>query len=479
MKFTLPLSHGDVPFLLTEKDKARSSDNWAWSFLRLNPYYRHDFNLVLARPDVQPHLLEAKRLILRFRMKTLPDEYTSIRHPMSLPPLPTELQKAVADLDSRYFMFNGEPLSPPRKQFSSEPATLQGWLNKQGGIANIAHLDIRDIDPARDYGIESWVHPDIQTLEELPSRDSWFHFINEPVWSAGTWALRPSNVLRTRIAESGRKVTVGLDRAVVVKEITERRPPDFLGETVKLVPGRPLPLSYGSTRSTELHFLICLDGYVEPQLNAVRPIADDLKALHREYFPKAIAKGSFRDFTPIIENPHDPATPRNRARNGLFNSVAQAPTRVRKNWRAITIDVAAPIVEQFTLLNKQLLAIQKSIERDLTFPLRKREGRSGEGHWLKKDLCVLELRFYGCGDEEGRPSAMAMARAFYDEDDPLYRVIRDESTVQKPTVLTGGNNAMNAYHPMLHVVKEALENAQNLALGWYEYIAWSGVNTKD
>ena len=142
MQFTLPLvENSHYPFQLTEEEKGRSNDNWAWSFLRLNPYYRHDFNLVLARPDVQPHLDDARRLIFRFRMKTLPAEYASIRHPVSLPTLPTEFAKAVAELDSRYFMFNGEPLCPTGKRFSSEPATLQGCLNKQAGLATIAHMD--------------------------------------------------------------------------------------------------------------------------------------------------------------------------------------------------------------------------------------------------------------------------------------------------------------------------------------------------
>ncbi len=480
MQFTLPLDeNNNYPFRLTVEDKGRSNDNWAWSFLRLNPYYRHDFNVVLARPDVQPHLDEAKRLIFRFRMKTLPDEYASIRHPMSLPTLPTELPKAVADLDSRYFILDGEPLCPPREQFSSDPATLQGWLNQQGGIANIARLDIRDIDAPRDYGIAAWVHPDQQTLEELPPGCSWFHFINEPVWSVGTWALRPSNVPRMHTTASGREIMVGTEeRTVIVKEVTERLAPDF-GEAVRqLVVGRPIPLMYGSKKSTELYFLICLDGYIEPQVNAVRPIANDLKALHRAYFPKAIARGSLPDFVPIIENPHDPATQLTAPLSGLFKSLTQAPTRNRKHWRAITIDVAAPMVEQIDYLTKRLLEIQDSIAAQLTFPLRKRTGRTDGDHWLKKNLSVLELYFYGFDGDSVRPSLLAMTRAFYDEDDPMYHSIRGKSTTQRSEKSLIGASELHADHPKLEVIKEALANAQDLARGWYEFVAWPGTHSK-
>jgi hypothetical protein len=480
MQFTLPLAeNNNYPFRLTEDDKGRSNDNWAWSFLRLNPYYRHDFNLVLTQPDVQPHLDEAKRLIFRFRMKTLPAEYASIRHPTALLTLPTELPKAVADLDSRYFMFNGEPLAPPRKHFSSEPATLQGWLNKQGGIANIAHLNIRDIDAPRDYGIAAWVHPDKQTLEELPPDASWFHFINEPVWSVGTWALRPSNVLRMHTTASGRKIMVGTEeRTVVVKEVTERHAPDFEGTVKQLVVGRPIPLMYGSKKSTVLYFLICLDGYIETQLKSVRPIADDLKALHRAYFPKAIARGSLPNFVPIIENPHDPSTQLTAPLSGLFKSLTQAPTRNRRHWRAITIDVAAPMVEQFDYVTDRLLEVQDTLAAQLTFPLRKRTGRTDGDHWLKKNLSVLELYFNGFDGESLRPSLLAMTRAFYDEDDPMYLAIRGKSTAQSSEKSWIGASALHADHPKLEVIKEALANAQDLALGWYEFVAWPGTHSK-
>lgn len=479
MQFTLPLDeNNNYPFRLTNEDKRRSNDNWAWSFLRLNPYYRHDYNLVLAQSDVQPHLDEARRLISLFQMQPLPAEYTSIRPLMSLPIPPTELPKAVADLDSRYFMFNGEPLSPPRKQFSSEPATLQGWLNKQGGIANIARLDIRDIDAPRDYGIATWIHPDEQSLEELLPSDSWFHFINEPIWSAGTWALRPSSVQRTHVTSSGQRIIVGIEsHPVVVEQIAEIIGPDA-GAVKQLVRGRPIPAKFGSGRSTELYFLICLDGYIEPQLNLVRPIADELKALHRKYFPTAVARGSLPVFVPIIENPHDPSTQLKGTLKGLFDSLTRTPTRNRNNWRVITIDVAAPMVQQFKSLGNRLSEIQESLAERLSFPLRKRTRGVNGDHWLKKDLCVLELYYFGFDDESIHPSVLAMTRAFYDRGDPMYPLIRNGSVIQNSSRPRVRITSDSAEHPEIKVVEKALENAKALALGWYEFVAWLGADTK-
>lgn len=478
MQFTLPLAKGNYPFRLTEEDRARSSDNWAWSFLRLNPYYRHDYNLIVARPNVLPLLDEVERAINHFRMKTLPAEYSSIRRTGSIPALPTTLPKAVAALDSRYFMFNGEPLSPPPKHFSSEPATLQGWLNKQGGIANISRLDIRDIDAPRDYGIAAWMHPDKQTLEELPPGASWFHFINEPVWSAGTWALHPSNVQRVHTTTCGQKIIVGIEsHPVVVEQITERIWPEA-GTVKRLVPGRPIPPKFGSKRSTELYFLICLDGYIEPQLDAVEPIAEELKALHKKYFSTAVARLSLPDFVPTIQNPHDPATQLNGSLNGLFKSLTRTPTRNRNNWRAITIDVAAPLVEQFIFLKKRLIELQKSLAKELTFPLRKRTRGVNGDHWLKKDLCVLELYSFGFGDENEHPSVLAMTRAFYDKGDPMYRFVRNESAMQNSHPTSIRITSDSAEHPEIKVVVKALKNAKALALGWYELVAWLGAETK-
>lgn len=478
MKFTLPLANGNSPFQLTEEDKMRSSDNWAWSFLRLNPYYRHDFNLIKVRPKVQAHLDEAKLLISHFRMKKLPAEYSSIRHTSSLTSLPTELPKTVADLDSRYFMLDGEPLSLQRKQFNFEPETLQRWLTKHGGITGIAQLDVRDIDAPRDYGIATWIDPNIQALEQLPPGESWFHFINEPVWGAGTWALRPSNLQHTHVTAHGHEIIVGIaPHPVVVERITESFGLD--AETVKqLVPGYPVPPKFGSRRSTELYFLICLDGYIEPQLDAVRPIADKLKALHRQYFPKAVAKGSLPDFVPIIENPHDPTTQLNGTLKGLFNSLSRAPSRYRSNWRAITIDVAAPMVIQFKILEKRLTEIQKSLTGQLSFPLRKRTRGVDGDHWLKKDLCVLELHCFGFGDKNIHPSVLAMTRAFFDNSDPMYLLIRNGMAIQKSHYPAKRITSDSAEHPEIKVVVKALENAKTLSLGWYEFVAWLGADTK-
>jgi len=396
MKFTLPLADGNYPFLLTEKDEARSTDNWAWSFLRLNPYYRHDFELVRVRPGVHSHLDEARRLISHFRIKQLPPGSQPIWPPAYDLPLPTELPDAVANLDSRYFIADGKPIRRRHQQFAYVPATLQEWLNDHGGIASIAQLDIREFDAARDYGLSDWVHPDRQSLEDLEADQSWFHYINEPVWSAGTWALRPSNKPLIHIDSSGREITVGTQQQPeIVTKITVLKGADPEGTVKQLVVGQPLPLDYLSTKSTELHFLICLDGYVEPQLAAMRPIADDLKTLHQQYFPKAVAKGSNSNFVPIIKDPREITEQVPAILASMFRDLTQSPIKSRKNWRAITVDVAAPIVKQFEDLTKQLVEIQDSLADQLTFPLRKRIGRTGGDHWLKKNLSVLELYFYG------------------------------------------------------------------------------------
>jgi hypothetical protein len=480
MKFTLPLAKGNYPFRLTENDAPLNGDDWAWSFLRLNPFYRYDFKLVGAQRELRPRLDEARRLINLFRMKALPADSPVLRLPRSLPLLPTELPQVVADLDSRYFVLEDKPLFRPLRQFSVVPSTLQEWLNEHGGIADLARLDIREFDAPRDYGISAWMPPDNPTLDRLKPGESWFHLLNEPIWAAGTWALRPSNVPRIHIAATGQKAMVGTEtHTVVVKEKVEKRAPNFDVEiTHQLISGRPVPLRYGSEKSTELYFLICLDGYVGPQLDALLPIAKDLKALHRSYFPKAVARGTAKGFVPVIEDPLDLTAKMNCSLDALFTSLTRAPSRCRKNWRAVTIDVAAPMVEQFENLTDRLIKIQDSLSAQLTFPLRMREGRVNGDHWLKKSLCVLELYFQGCGDKNVHPSLLTMARAFYDEVDPIYPSLRGKQAMRLPVVSKAAKNAGNADHPKLEVVKEALENAQLLALGWYEFIACPGRSKK-
>jgi hypothetical protein len=487
MKLTCPPVTGAYPFKLTNEEQSRNNDNWAWSFLRLNPYYRHDFDLVRIRHGVQSHLDEARRLISHFRIKQLPPGSNPMRTPAYDFPLPTSLPDAIADLDSGYFIVDGKPIPPTLHQFVHVPTTLQEWLNNHGGIASIVQLDIREFDAPRDYGIADWIHPDRQSLEVLEAGQSWFHFINEPVWCAGTWALRPSNKPLIHIDSSGQKIIVGTEkRPEVTKEITVIQENDPEVTVKRLERGHPLPLNYHSTSSTELHFLICLDGNVEPQLAAVRPIADDLKALHGQYFHEAIAKGTCSNFVPIIKDPLDLDQQVHGILAGMFKDLTQSRIKSRKNWRAITIDVAAPMVKQFEDLKKQLIEIQDSVSGQLTFPLRKRVGRTSGDHWLKRNLSVLELYFYGFDNSDVNSSLLAMTRAFYDECDPLYLAIREETTEQSPKILLSETKALDADHPKLHLIKEALDNAKELSLAGYEFLGslnakkeCLGINTTD
>jgi len=71
-----------------------------------------------------------------------------------------------------------------------------------------------------------------------------------------------------------------------------------------------------------------------------------------------------------------------------------------------------------------------------------------------------------------------MARAFYDESDPLYRAIREESAEQSPKKLLNETKAFNADHPKFEVVREALDNAKELSLAGYEFLAIPRRNEK-
>lgn len=47
---TLKISDGSYPFSLSDEEEKLSADDWAWLFLRLNPLYRHDYDLQKNTP---------------------------------------------------------------------------------------------------------------------------------------------------------------------------------------------------------------------------------------------------------------------------------------------------------------------------------------------------------------------------------------------------------------------------------------------
>jgi hypothetical protein len=230
--------------------------------------------------------------------------------------------------------------------------------------------------------------------------------------------------------------------------------------------------------STEFHFLVCLDGYVKPQVDLIKPIAETFKSLHKKYHPASVARGKAWTGTPIIFDPEDKPINVSCPTVGAYLSMRRDPNLLRRHWRQVTIDVAGPLNQQFKAVLQSLDEEQIQLGGQLSFPVRRRVGNQltyGD-HWLKMALCVLELHALGMvKNAESWFSLETMDAAFYDWTSKVYWKIRGKpfSDVDVRALAEQVSASRASCNPPLNLskVRNALDNAKNLALGWHEFIA--------
>lgn len=462
--FTLPLHEGSYPFRLTEQEEALTMEDWAWLFLRLNPLYQHDYKLWNEREANWAQLT-----------KLCTDNG---RIPRGL---------TVDNLDSRYFTFDGTPLSGMSNYLQYQPIALAEYLNAYGGGELFERIRVREFDAPRDYGLGAWVDPEIRFLpalqraeaierglqqadeQGLPQGMSWFFNLNEPIWMPNTWALATPDPIFCDY-EKGQLVQVGSIGAAkrVLKMTTYRtNGVEHPALDLDIHPGNLLPLNGNGPLTTQLTFWICLDGYVKAQVDMAFHVAEELLALHKEYYPKAVQRGAPSAPVEIVSVPL-----RESAHQwGVDSFLGPAATRLRKNWYAVSLDVAAALPAQKLYAVKHLIREQKILGDALTFPVRSRARGEDDpfDNALKRALCVFELHKYGPGEDgEGSPlSLLAMNEAIYCEDRPTYYDLRN-LPVEKETAQRMGVSSHDG-HP--ERIREALGLGKGMVGGWYEFLA--------
>lgn len=343
--FSMPLSEGLYPFSLSEDEANLSLDNWAWRFLRLNPLYQHDYALWKNWAD------EWKDIPRRFTKNSpivfpRPQDLAIVVHGEGEPPPSPD---AVFHLDSRYFMVDGEPLGFRPEKWKYVPVSLGEYIRKSPRENLLSQIRIRDFDAPVDYGIGAWLDPALFLMPDLPLHKkvlnpSWFYHVNEPIWEAGSFAFRRPQVWIATL-EDGQKVGVGRrDTARETKNWTEFRFVESKRKpisTTTLKIGVPLPAASSALTSTQFRFLVCLEGYVRPQLATAFRLARDFFELHKKYHPRSVQRGAPAKSVELEELP-------NTSGNGmsLFSQLARPAVRQRKHWRVVTIDVAAALPKQ-------------------------------------------------------------------------------------------------------------------------------------
>lgn len=470
---TLPLAEKTYPFELSEAESRLKADGWAWLFLRLNPFYRHDYRLFVGAPEAAwLDLLKRRRqgnTVLQSNIGLLKyvrgDRSPRMGAAESSPGLSPEL----AGLDCRYFSINKQPLTGPLEGLKLKPLTLAEYLAESTDQDLLQKLTVRDFDAPRDYGIGAWHDPDVATLAELPEGCSWFFHATEPIWQANTWAIRKPRPIH-HVLPDGKKIQVGSDGHVF--EVNEMRvfhgAADSVGTLMMLSTHKPIPPTIDGHSSTKLEFLVSLDGYVKPQVARILPIAEKLKARHRQYFPSAVKRGAIESFVPTVFDPDGRPASEPPGLFDLLGRLRRDPSAMRRHWRHVCIDVAAPLVAQFKQLTKELESHQRALADQLVVSIRQREGRKGDGrnHWLKKALAAIELHLSG---GETPLSQASIARAFFDPADPNFWIARGSHP--PPTASTRPRSPLKEHDSGLAEAREAFECGRNIVLGWYEFVA--------
>lgn len=481
--FTLPLVEGSYPFSLTEEEKCFSLDEWAWLFLRLNPLYQHDFKLWSGREKNWGHLSNQypkNRLVV----PRLP-QITPLPEKSNIAPPAIVLPSEVGNLDSRYFTLDGDPLGNESGYLQYRAITLAEYLNEHRDAELLQRICVREFDAAKDYGIGAWVDPKTRQLPSLqsaqiganlaeqtgemtpPWRASWFFNVNEPIWRVNTWSLAPAEPVLRKLVDNQ---TVQIGTSSVAKRVLEMTV--FKTDGVDHVPmemalhvGNPLPLMGNGLTATQLQFYVCLDGYVQPQVDMAFRVAAELLALHKQYDKKVVQRGAARVPIDIVRL----AAHGTKHQDGIDSVLGQAAVRMRQNWCAVTIDVAAALPEQKTEVVQRLKDDQEALGPALTFPIRERSrGETNvRENTLKRALCVFELHKHSLSEDGAGLSQLAMNKAIYCDDNAAYYELRGLSV--SPHKVKGLNARSQAGH--LNRIREALDLGKGMVLGWYEFVA--------
>lgn len=470
---TLPLGRGSYPFALSEQEKALGRDDWAWLFLRLNPQYQHDFRLWKSRDAAWEAVPGGFTPNIPLAMVWRPELLKSWDGSGTPPPAPKSRWNHLKGLDSRYFVVDGEALGNTPHYLHYKPISLEDYLKSQKQPIPLEKIRVRDFDVARDYGIGAWLDPATSPLPPLSApkdvvTPSWFHNVNAPIWQAGSWAFREPK-LYVFTLEDGQTVGVGqYEKANKLVALTKayKDGVELTGDQLpQLKSGQPLPRTSSHLTATQFQFLVCLDGYVRPQLAVAFSLAEQFKSLHKEYHPASVQRGagSIESSIEVVT-----AIDENKPGRALFKTMTISATRQRRNWRIVTLDVAEALGTRRDQIESELIWHQKKAKDTLSFPVRKRPRDEGaeKNNALKRALCLMELHR---SKLPGKPlSQKLLNEAIHCADMPAYYQIRGE---EAPKHLPIGTFNLDGRAGHADQIREGLKLGKNMVLGWFEYVA--------
>ena len=504
---TLSLLAGNYPFLLSEHEQL-PTDQWAWRFLRLNPYYRYDYNLRLQK---RPGILS------RYNR---PGDETRAQ---------IARKKEFLNLDSRYFLFKGEVASAPLSWPSIKRITIEEYLTNQGlsdGDIDTRFLSLRRLESVEYYGISYWFDPALVELPRLEKNQSWFFYEKIVPWNVGDRrivvperqtvlfgpprmaqsidreeayarakgdheSIEDSFVRKTLldILENSKKhwdgfyITVGEQGGVrrTGRDIAHER--ELAGEELTPVQKRALTFERGFFGETEIAFLIDLNKRLRSQIAYVTHIAKSFQELHQsEGLSKKLPVPPL-GFQPLAFHP-DRVT---GSAAGLLCGASPSMSlgrKVRSNLRLVILDVRFSLPVQIRQIEQQLDQEQKELDKILEEqgkqPLlsRKKTGRAVEGgdHWLKRALTLTELHINLAEKNSGKClSPEKLCRAVYDtSDETFYPLLREESisSNNKGTKDRTNDVLLNRDEAakQSETIKGALRVGRNLVLGEYLFL---------
>ncbi|WP_118178392.1 hypothetical protein [Paraburkholderia phosphatilytica] len=404
---SVALDPGPHPFAATEAECRMNGDDWAWRFLRLNPFYRHDCALAKSRPALLDELCATG----------LPGSQAAFDE--------------IKAFDVRYFRLGSMVAGSADDWTEVAPCTLGAYLAAHPHIEP-TEVSLRNLDCARLYGIADWFDPAVEALPALPEGRSWFFGTSAPIVEMGDrFSIAP--FARMQRAPSGREVCVGHEGSVRreerprrvgrVERMNERGEWIVTSENlIDLDVTRP-----GFAQVSEMLFAVSLDGHLPPQIRAVSEIAHAYRQLLNTQVSARRLPRARIDYRPLVFRP-DPAVtePFGEMRARLAN-LADAPALIRQNWYLVLVDVAHALPAQFTAIEKRLRECQQRERHaaELAKLVRKPSRQKLPGDfWLKRALCALELQLNLAPYCEGKPLAEErVARAVYDATDPLHRIV--------------------------------------------------------
>lgn len=459
--FSLPFLKDSAPFDLSEAERKLRPDDWAWFFLRLNPLYRHDYAL--------------------WKNQTTRREEMPARYRLNAPVVPlapgvpaTPVAEDLRALDSRFFTLHGDPLGGRLDEWVYKSETLGAYLDQHPEV-DLKAIRIREFDAPRDYGIGAWLapatlHPPVLPNAPATGRGSWFYHLNEPIYEVHSVRTMQAKLLLHELPDGQ---TIAFGRGHYTRPRTaplDDQRGDKAEDKSEQAQVRSIPLLPTSIDSklaaTQFRFLVCLDGYVRPQVATAFQLASELRELLKE--DDANFKSSSTPARPTVVE--EPLTPTRRL-SGLFNGLTTAAVRIRKHWCAVTIDLVGPLGGQQEKMEAVLLKKQEALVDELTFPIRMRSPNEKDAfdNPLKRALCVVELRRHGDAQREGRPTMSwgRINRALYCNDTHDYYEVRG---LPVPVAVKLNKGGLPELGKPEHV-RASLSLGHDMAMGWYELLA--------